>query len=160
MTKKLRRLFPRLLGGEYRLTSPRSKKYNCIAWAVGHANRWWQEPPDGYWPDGIPEDGSLKSAVRLFESLGFSCTDDPGYEQGAMKIAVYGKAAEGTILLWTHAARQLETGRWTSKIGALQDIVHDTPAALLGGEYGTHLQIMRKSLASDPAAQPAASAAS
>jgi hypothetical protein len=133
MTKKLRRLFPRLFGGEYSVTSPKSKKYNCLAWAAGHANRWWQQPPNGYWPDGIPEDGSFEAAVRLFESLGFSRTEDPGHEQGAMKIAVYGKDSEGTaLLLWTHAARQLENGRWTSKIGALQDIEHDTPAVSPG----------------------------
>ena len=96
MTKKLRRLFPRLLGGEYRLTSARSKKYNCVAWAVGQANRWRQEPPDGYWPDGVPEDGSIEAVVRLFESLGFSCADDSGHEVGVMKIAIYAKEAEGT----------------------------------------------------------------
>ncbi|HEY7428267.1 MAG TPA: hypothetical protein VH682_28795 [Gemmataceae bacterium] len=34
-------LFPRLNGTAYRITSPASDVYNCIAWAAGETNRWW-----------------------------------------------------------------------------------------------------------------------
>ena len=36
----------------------------------------------------------------------------------------------------THAARQLESGLWTSKCGKLQDIQHETLQAIEGGLYG------------------------
>ena len=36
----------------------------------------------------------------------------------------------------THAARQLSTGKWTSKLGLSIDIEHDSPDVLDGPEYG------------------------
>jgi hypothetical protein len=127
VTKKLRRLFPKLFGDRYRIASPRTKKYNCIAWAAGKSDLWWEPPPHGYWPDGVLADGSIEAAVQLFESLGYTRADqdDVHLEDGVVKIAVYGDAAG-----YTHAARQLPNGKWISKIGKLQDIEHDTPDAL------------------------------
>jgi hypothetical protein len=85
-------------------------------------------------------DGSIESAARLFESLGFQrCADDAALEEGFTKVAIYGDA-DG----YTHAARQLPDGRWTSKIGKLQDIEHDTLASLTGSEYGSVAQILKK----------------
>lgn len=75
MTKKLRRLFPKLFGNLYRLVSQRSKKYNCLAWAAGCNDVWSEAPPEGVWPDGILADGSVEAASRFFENLGFSRTD-------------------------------------------------------------------------------------
>jgi hypothetical protein len=34
MVKKLEALFPGLRAGNYRITSPSRRGYNCIAWAV------------------------------------------------------------------------------------------------------------------------------
>jgi hypothetical protein len=45
---------------------------------------------------------------------------------------------------YTHAARQRQGGGWTSKLGKLQDIEHDTLDSLSGSDYGTIVQIMRK----------------
>lgn len=146
MTKRLRRLFPKLFGGQYRLMSGRTKRYNCLAWAAGENNIWRQAPPDGMWPIGILDDGSVESAIQFFETYGFTPTtlDDVSVEPGVIKIAIYGDD-EG----YTHAARQLTNGKWTSKIGKLQDIEHDTLDALSSKAYGQVVQIMRKNL-SDP----------
>jgi hypothetical protein len=150
VTKKLRRLFPKLFGGQYGLTSGRTKRYNCIAWALGQNDAWWEASLDGYWPKGIPDDGSVQAAIQLFESFGFACTHlgDVGFEIGVLKVAIYGDGGS-----YTHAARQLPSGRWTSKIGRLQDIEHDSLDALtsvanrIGTDadqaYGVLVQIMR-----------------
>ena len=150
MTKKLRRLFPKLFGGRYSLTSGRTKRYNCIAWATGHDDAWWEASLDGYWPEGFRSDGSVEAAVELFQSFGFTCTHlgDVGLEKGVLKVAIYGDAAG-----YTHAARQAPSGRWTSKIGKLQDIEHDSLDALTSAvsrigtdddrAYGNLVQIMR-----------------
>jgi hypothetical protein len=148
VTKRLRRLFPKLFGDRYSLISGRTKRYNCIAWAAGDA--WWEASPDGYWPEGIRNDGSVEAAIELFQSLGFTRTHlgDVGLEEGVVKVAIYGDAAG-----YTHAARQLPSGRWTSKIGKLQDIEHDSLDALTSvisrigtGDdkaYGGVVQVMR-----------------
>lgn len=98
------------------------------------------------WPIGILDDGSVESAIQFFETYGFTPTtlDDVSVEPGVIKIAIYGDD-EG----YTHAARQLTNGKWTSKIGKLQDIEHDTLDALSSKAYGQVVQIMRKNL-SDP----------
>jgi hypothetical protein len=112
-----------------------------LAWAAGHDDLWWQRPPDGWWPPNILADGSVAAAIRLFEHLGYQCTDvtDQGPEEGVEKVAIYGDD-QG----YTHAARQRPGGGWTSKIGKLQDIEHDTLESLTGSDYGTVVQIMRR----------------
>lgn len=44
--------FPHLTNSNHRVTSPESRNYNCIAWAVGDIANWWQ--PGVFWP--IPTD--------------------------------------------------------------------------------------------------------
>ncbi len=151
VTKKLRRLFPKLFGGRYGVTSGRTKRYNCIAWALGREQPRGVASSDGYWPEGIRGDGTVEAVIELFQSFGFICTSlgDVSPEKGVLKVAIYGDA-EG----YTHVARQLPGGRWTSKIGKLQDIEHDSLDALtsaisrIGTEddkaYGNLAQIMRK----------------
>lgn len=141
MTKKIRRFFPRLFGNEYELTSKRTRRYNCIAWAAGDTSRWWEPSPDGYWPPGVLDDGTVACAIDLFRNLGYSCTTDPSLVLGVEKIAIYADA-----IGYTHAARQLPDGRWTSKLGKLQDIAHATLANLIAGRYGTLAQIMERTV--------------
>jgi hypothetical protein len=43
----------------------------------------------------------------------------------------------------THAARQLDNGRWTSKLGELEDIEHSL-RDLEGAAYGTVVQVMKR----------------
>ena len=49
------------------------------------------------------------------------------------KIALFGKLnpADGSTIP-THAALQLESGEWTSKMGPLEDINHTTADAVRG----------------------------
>ena len=44
-----------------------------------------------------------------------------------------------------HAARQLPNGRWTSKLGELEDIEHGLHD-LEGAEYGSVVAVMRRPL--------------
>ena len=139
VTKKLRRMFPRLFGNEYQVTSIRTRKYNCIAWAVGDPANWWDEPPDGVWPTSVPFDGTVLSLVHVFKSLGYRRADRSDLEPGYEKVAIFGDR-QG----YTHVARQQPNGKWTSKIGRLQDIEHDQLEALTGRRYGRVKRIMKR----------------
>ena len=44
----------------------------------------------------------------------------------------------------THAARQLSSGFWTSKLGEAYDIQHGTPQSIEGGIYGCVYCYMKK----------------
>ncbi len=133
---------PRLTPLNHRVTSPESKDYNCIAWAAGDTTHWWE--PDRYWPIPIPPNnygiGILEMTFRSFGYLG--CGRDVALEPDYEKIALYGSGQ-----FYTHAARQLPSGKWTSKLGKWVDIEHDTPDDLAGGTYGDVLQVMKRPLA-------------
>jgi hypothetical protein len=132
--------FPRLTEHNHRVTSPESVDYNCIAWSVKDTERWWQ--PGVYWPTkSQSDDYGLGILVEAFRSLGFEECDDGTLENGYEKVALY-----GSTFLYTHAARQLLNGNWTSKLGRSEDIEHDTPDDLAGGVYGEVRQYMRRAI--------------
>jgi hypothetical protein len=115
--------FPNLASaGGFEITSPKEKRYNCIAYAARDEKRWWW--PDamnvGYWPPGFPRETTLDSFVAVFQSLGFQPCENGEIETGYEKIAIYTKPA-GTV---THAARQFPDGSWRSKLGPDHDISH------------------------------------
>jgi hypothetical protein len=63
--------FPGLLAALWRVTSPASLKYNCIAWTAGDSSRWWwPNPADvGYSPDQVPMQETIASFFSLFQFL-------------------------------------------------------------------------------------------
>ena len=122
MVSEIERLFPRLQSSEYRVTSPEDAGYNCIAWAAeDNGRRWWPGGASGeYWPDGAPCSETLSAFVRAFETLGYVSCLGHDMEAGFQKIAIFVDATDEP----THAARQLPDGRWTSKLGRLEDVEH------------------------------------
>jgi hypothetical protein len=131
--------FPRLTTTNHRVTSPATPEYNCIAWAAGRTDRWWQ--PGAYWPVFVPSDDfGIGTLERAFAALGYvDCGTSDQLESGIEKVALYGSAQ-----LYTHAARQLSSGKWTSKLGRDVDIEHDSPDDIAGGVYGEVEQVMRR----------------
>jgi hypothetical protein len=83
--------FPRLQSGSYRITSPETIDYNCIASAAHYDDNWWQ--PGLYWPiPSPPDDFSLSVLERVFASLGYvECTDgslEVGFERSPCLVRV------------------------------------------------------------------------
>jgi hypothetical protein len=137
--------FPNLQLSGYKVTSPVTPDYNCIAWACEDTQRWWQPPSHVggyYWPIDAPQEETLRSWTGMFRLLGYSSCKDEHLEPGFEKIAIYTDADD-----WpTHVAKQLPSGMWTSKLGAWEDIEHSSPTALEGDLYGTVAQIMKRQL--------------
>jgi hypothetical protein len=131
--------FPRLTAQNHRITSPATPDYNCIAWAAGDVERWWQ--PGVYWlPAEWPNDDFGMGALeQLFLQLGYENCNEAALETGFLKVALYGSG-----FTYTHAARQLPSGKWTSKLGKGEDIEHDTPDDIAGGLYGEVAEIMKQ----------------
>jgi hypothetical protein len=137
----LENIFPKLQSKTYRITSPRSWNYNCVAWAAGDAaTRWWPSEDDrDQWPVNAPRVESLDAFRAAFATLGYRAANAADYVQGTEKVAIFANA-EGVPL---HMARQLPNGRWTSKLGALEDIEHDLHD-LEGDEYGQVVLVMER----------------
>lgn len=144
VTNGLMREFPGLRPGNHTIASPRSGLYNCIAWAVGNDGRWWW--PDAldvyFWPPDLEREETATAFVGLFRRMGFEECHSSALEPAFEKIAIYVNANGRP----THAARQLRSGWWTSKLGKDHDIEHDNPAAVEGAHYGRVGAVMRRAI--------------
>jgi hypothetical protein len=137
----LEQLFPGLTGNPYQVTSLRDRDYNCIAWAAGDTQRWWWPGENElleYWPPGILRERTLEAFAAAFATIGYADCESKDLEAGHLKIALFANV-EGP----THAARQLSNGRWSSKLGKLEDIEHALHD-LEGMLYGTVVLIMKR----------------
>ena len=133
--------FPKLTAENSRVTSAPDATYNCIAWAAGDSSEFWT-PFSGYWPvPGWPKDDpGLEGLVAIFRGLRYiDCDGDASLEPGWEKVALYGNSYE-----WKHAARQLPSGWWASKLGVGEDIEHETPDVLHGNVYGEVVQVLKR----------------
>jgi hypothetical protein len=135
-------VFPKLVGANHQITSPPSEVYNCIAWAAQDTSHWWwpDNAPGTYWPLSATRAESLSAFQEAFASQGYSVCQSADLEAGYDKIAVFAHDA-----IPTHAARQLPSGRWTSKLGLLEDIEHDL-SDLEGHAYGHIAFVMKRSM--------------
>lgn len=139
MSNLIEQTFPNLKGTGYQITSTRDRKYNCIAWAAGDQGRWWQpEPSIFYWPTGVAREISVESYVAAFATVGYFECDNDQLEDGFDKIALYALNNRPT-----HAARQLNNGLWTSKLGQIEDIEH-TLDGLVGNKYGVITKFLKR----------------
>ena len=136
---RIEKAFPQLAKDGYAITSEQNGTYNCIAWAAGANADWWDPAPGYTWPDGAPREYSVGALVAVYKMLGFEICQGADIETGWDKIAIYGDKNG-----WTHAARQLESGRWTSKLGPFEDIEHANPHSLANTEYGNVICLMRR----------------
>lgn len=124
-------------------TSGRTRQYNCLAWAVGETTRRWEPDPYYiyYWPPSAPREMTIPAFVAAYGTVGFAPCPDGTLENGVEKIALFASLWRSfnreLIEIPTHAALQLPTGRWTSKIGDFEDIDHMTVDAVRGPLYGS-----------------------
>ena len=126
-------------------------EYNCIAWALGLKNRWWEphtqesiEQGRGYWPVGLPHDRSPETLCELFRREGFADCENGDLDPSIVKIALYQLSDAAGNQRWTHVARQLKTGLWTSKLGSSYEVTHRNPDDLDGSLYGEVYAYMAK----------------
>ena len=141
MKSDLEEWFPNLAQTEYKITSPRTYDYNCIAWAVEEDDRWWSPTSDEYyWLEGAPTEWNLTAVIQTFGMLGYEPCQNADLEPGFQKVAVFAKASGEP----THAARQLPNGGWTSKLGDWEDIEHELEGIEGEKMYGAVRQIMKR----------------
>jgi len=138
----IEKFFPDLLRTGYLITSPATPEYNCIAWAANDTEVWWE--PDSldlyYWPPGIPRTYTLDAYIEAYKTLGYSVCGDAEYESDFEKVAIYADSNGKP----THAAKQLDSGKWTSKLGRLEDIEHTDLDSIINPIYGTPVVYLKR----------------
>jgi hypothetical protein len=133
------------IAGRYLKTSEATIDYNCLAWAVGNNQKWFDTARfcvGYYWPPGIEREWSKAAIRKIFELYGYIEESlFPHLEEGYEKVAMY--ANDDGIP--THFSRQLRDGKWTSKLGELIDVQHEDLDCLAGSEgYGKVILILKK----------------
>ena len=121
---------------DYRVTSEYDANYNCFAWALGDTSRWIDPTDPNTWPGDLTGENTVPSLFELFRGAGYAPCEGGALQDGYEKIAIYALDSEPT-----HAARQLDTGRWTSKLGKHEDIEHATPEELQGDDWDQYGRI-------------------
>lgn len=134
--------FPNLAGDGLEQTSPEDELYNCIAFAADDTNNWWW--PTDYWPLGAPRLLTLAAFVAAYEMVGYAVCADGTFAATHEKVVIYCDA----VGVPTHAARQLDSGHWTSKLGGFWDVRHATPRGVEGPAYGTAVQFLSRPIVS------------
>ena len=74
------------------------------------------------WPAGVTRAETVEAFRDAFAALGYVVCDNDQPEAGYEKIALFALAGAPK-----HAARQLPGGRWTSKLGIMEDMEHAAP---------------------------------
>jgi hypothetical protein len=105
-------------------------------------DRWWW--PDSmfiyFWPNDVPREETIEAFEQAFSLLGFSPCKNGDYENGYERVALFLDDEKKP----THMARQLDSGKWTSKLGGLEDIEHDL-TGVEGKEYGKVAHCLKRS---------------
>ncbi len=141
--------FPGLASdARFDITSPIDSRYNCISWAMRYIDRWTQPHTgnlliDGvtWWPPGAKDGWNISCLIDAFIQEGFEVCESDRFEDQYLKVALYYDPKNHNK--WTHAARQLRSGVWASKLGQSFDIEHGSPYTIEGDVYGKVYCIMR-----------------
>jgi hypothetical protein len=160
--------FPHLTKDLYEVTEDETNAYNCIALAAGDKTRRWE--PDQtqvyFWP--IPKrEYTVECFIEAFESLNYQRCRCSLKKRRFEKVALYHDPAGcceaiDNFGFWhpevlpnspTHAAKQLPSGIWNSKLGDWEEIEHKTLKCLNGTDttgkrvsYGEPIQILKRAL--------------
>lgn len=133
------KLFPNSEKEPFLITSPETKTYNCLGWALGDAEQWWEADEDSHWLPDLPENDHISTIVLLFQKFDFEICTESSFEMGFQKIALFSLDS----IVCTYVARQLDNGFWTSKLGVSYDVQHSLPA-IEGGMYGNVYAFLKK----------------
>lgn len=145
MVTSLEEVFPGLARGDYRITSPTNADYNCMAWAIGDSEKWWWPGPDvqrEYWPPSLFRETTVSAFQAAFALMGYVPCAGEDAEPDFEKVALFADSSGKP----KHVARQLGSGRWTSKLGRMEDIEHML-RDLEGVLYGSVVLILKRPLA-------------
>jgi hypothetical protein len=93
-----------------------------------------------YWPPGAVIGDAIDALVSAFRTQGYQICESGVSEPGFEKIVLYADA----LGMWTHAAKQLPDGRWSSKLGDAEDLAHSTPQGVAGPVYGQPIHFMKR----------------
>ena len=102
-------------------------------------NKWWWPDAYSYWPVGLPRESTIDNFIKAFALEGYQVCEHVHLEDGYQKVALFAYNGKPK-----HMARQLPSGRWTSKLGDGWDIEHTTLEGVESRDYGKVAVLLKK----------------
>lgn len=138
--------FRSMVEAGYKVTSLESTDYNCVAHAARDQTLKWDCPgfpvPGYYWPPGAMEGDHPEALASAFAAIGYERCQGGELEVGYEKVALYVDSSGE----WQHAALQLPNGKWSSKLGHWEDVMHASPHCFGDSIYGNVIYFMRRAI--------------
>lgn len=134
------RFFPKLKGKDIDL-SPKDFNNNCLAFALGDKNNWWEPPAQYgfyYWPPGFSQDTTIETVEEIIRLHGFTVEMEPSGTPKTDSIAIYGEHGH-----WKHFAKFAD-GVWSSKLGEGHDVDRIDHLDLEIADYGKCVKILSR----------------
>jgi hypothetical protein len=140
--EEIRQSFPLLTLENHQQTSDSDFNYNCLAFALGDTQNWWDPPAQFgiYWPLGFSPDHTVETAKQIIRLSGYTVEVEKDSNPHTDAVAIYADGDE-----WTHFAK-FTGGQWFSKLGEDHDISHLSLDLLEGDLYGKVVQILSRPL--------------
>jgi len=138
--------------------------YNCFGFALGY-NQWWEPPvfidelianEEAIWPLGLSESLDIDNYIAAARTERFYVSQDAMWEESCDTIMLYFTTNDRKF---QHAARQVSSGVWSSKLGTGSDITHAIDG-IDRIDFGTGRIYMKRAIQSMANAAPETSASS
>jgi hypothetical protein len=88
---------------------------------------------------------TLPAFERAFGSIGYKKSKNECLESNIEKVAIFATRLSKGAAMVTHAARQIESGCWTSKVGVRGFTITHRLASLEGDFHGRVVLILSRS---------------
>jgi hypothetical protein len=89
-------------------------------------------------------DYSVSNYAAAFATIGYIDSENGLLEAGWEKVALFAEEVTPGVFEVTHAARQLSSGAWTSKLGEGEDVAHINVADVCGPLYGHVVHFLKR----------------
>ena len=130
LRRQIMRQFPNL-PEQFSITGQPSRKYNCVALALGPEQCWWSNREEHRWDENNRGEG-IESLIETLAAHGFRLAAEEDTHSPGTRLAIY--ARDGR---WTHVAVRKSGAHWMSKLGSNALIRHPNARDLEGESYGT-----------------------
>jgi hypothetical protein len=155
LLRQIEKSFPGLVKTGYVQTSEATLTYNCVAFVMGDQSQtWWpmvhpdSQQTDSYWPGKAPSQSTVAAFVAMFALFGYLPCESRLPEPGFLKIAIFIEPQDDLV---EHVTLQLPTGKWISKMGTNEDILHAVEGLEGPPFYYKCAQIVRCAISAAPA---------
>ena len=100
-----------------------------------------------HWPDDVPRSRSISAYEMLIGKYDYAdCGIDDRLEDGYEKVALFSDSSK----IFTHICKQKDDGKWTSKLGEMIDVEHNSLRAFENSKYGLLHKIYKRTKLAKP----------